>query len=90
MHRRPYQGPHPADPAATAGLRRRLIQRTADRIEVARANGDWHQVEELTAAHYAAQRAKDRAAALARVPLCERISMGKEKNLASVNPDPLQ
>jgi len=79
MHRRPYSGPHPADPAATAGLRRRLLQRTADRIEVARAEGDWQRVEELTAAHYARPTVKDRAAELARLPLIERMSMGEGK-----------
>jgi hypothetical protein len=74
-----YRGPHPSDPAATAGLRRRLTRRTAARIEAARGAGDWREVERLTAAHYDGQRAKDRAAALARIPLCERMSMGKEK-----------
>lgn len=65
--------------AANAGLRRRLALRAASAIEVARALGDWQRVEELTAAELdrrAAAAARDGAAAVAALPLSERMGRG--------------
>lgn len=69
---RPYAGPAPMTKAANAGLRRRLVERTAAEIEAAKGRGDWQEVERLTAAHLSGS-ARIEAAALARVPLDDRI-----------------
>lgn len=65
------------DRKAFAGLRRRLLLRTQRAIDTARADGRWHEAERLAADHLRQReerRARDHAAAAARVPLGERIS----------------
>lgn len=79
---RHHTRPDHTDPKANAGLRRRLVLRRQAEIDHARARGD-HATAERLAADWldrdtatvarAAERARDGAAALALLPLGERI-----------------
>jgi hypothetical protein len=79
MYARRTAATYPPADDAVAGLRRRLIERAQAEIDVARATGDHHRAELLALrAHdypaYLAAMARESAAAVAGLPLCERLT----------------
>ncbi len=75
--RRPAPDHTTAD--AVAGLRRRQVEQAQAEIDAARAAGEWHRAELLTLRAvnypaYVAMQARESAAAVAGLPLCERLT----------------
>jgi hypothetical protein len=76
--------PDHTDPQALAGLRHRLALRAQSGIDTARAEGDHHRAETIAADWHrsreasAGRTARDHAASVAGVPLCERVGLGPD------------